>query len=346
MSAAEFEGKWEQRWHPLQREWIVYAGHRNTRPWDGAHAPDKKEKPAYDPSCYLCPGNKRIHGEVNPDYRDVFIFDNDHPVVGMDAPDKPEQDTRSIYRKAPASGIARVICYHPNHSVNLNTLPLEKIAGVMQAWKQQTLEFIKNPDIKGLLIFENRGEITGTSNPHPHGQIYATRFVFQNIKRELEAAQDFYNDQKTDLFQKIIDEEITEGTRIIAQNDHAVAILPFFARYPFECWIFPKKANATLGSMNDAEIEGLAEVYRQLTLKFDGLYQMDFPYVMSIYQAPMDQPDMKNYRFHLIFLPPLRQPGIQKFPAGPEIGGGNFMADTIPEEKAAELNAVKIQGTP
>jgi len=338
------EGKWEKRWHPLKKEWVVYAAHRNSRPWNtGLKDLSKKDSPEYDPTCYLCPGNPRVHGTVNPNYDGVYIFDNDHPVVGLQAPPvNVKANNDPLYQKAPAKGIARVVCYDKRHNTTLAEVNVEKVADVFKAWREQVREFEAHPDINHVFIFENKGEICGVSNPHPHCQIYATDFVFRFIETELEVADDHKKATGRNIFRDLIQKEEEEKSRIVAENKDAIAFIPFFARYPYEVMIFPKKKHATLASMNDEEIFQLAAVFQEVTRRYDKFFSMSFPYVMNIHQAPVDGKDYPEYHLYIQILPPLRQPGLQKFPAGPEIGGGNFMADTLPEEKAAELRSVEL----
>ncbi|HUR10583.1 MAG TPA: galactose-1-phosphate uridylyltransferase, partial [Flavitalea sp.] len=183
-----YKGNWEKRWHPLRREWIVYAAHRNSRPWNFAAKPVVTHAHSYDPGCYLCPGNARVSGQINPDYKNVFIFENDHPVVGMDAPEPPANEKSfhgSLYRKGKAAGIAKVVCYDPRHNVTLSDVMPEQVTKVFVALREEMKTFEKNETIKSVLIFENKGEIVGVSNPHPHCQIYATDFVFNLFSKEL-----------------------------------------------------------------------------------------------------------------------------------------------------------------
>jgi UDPglucose--hexose-1-phosphate uridylyltransferase len=337
-------GLWEQRWHPLRGEWVVYAAHRNTRPWVGAAEEVPRELPVYDEHCYLCPGNTRVGGAVNPHYQDVFVFDNDHPVVGPDAPEVADPGLEDLYWRRRADGVARVVCYDPRHNVSLADITQDRATRVLAEWRSQVRELGAAPGIDYVLLFENKGEIVGTSCPHPHCQLYATNFVFRSIERELEAVQQYREDAGRNLFEAILAAELEEGTRVVAGNEHAVAFVPFFARYAYEVWIFPRRRHATLTSLSDEELQGLAGLYRQLNRQYDALYQMSFPYVMTLCQAPLDGGDYADYHLHLVFLPPLRQPGLRKFAAGPEIGGGNFMADTMPEEKAAELRRAAVAG--
>jgi UDPglucose--hexose-1-phosphate uridylyltransferase len=332
---------WHKRWHPLRQTWVVYAGHRNSRPWTVSTQDLKhEEKPHFDAGCYLCPGNARVGGIRNPDYQDVLIFDNDHPVVGPQAPDiEPDN---GFYQMEKAGGLARVICYSPRHDLTMAEMPLEKVVEVFKAWKAQTLEMSQRPEVKNLLIFENKGEMVGVSNHHPHGQLYATDFELTLNVQYLKAAKEYRFETGKNLFEEILKSELEEGSRIIAENEHALAFIPFFARYAYETLVFPKKQHSTMISLSDEELNGIAEVYLMVIRKMDGLFGMSFPYVMSINQAPFGLKESELYRLHWQLLPPLRQPNLKKFPAGPEIGVDTFMADTIPEEKARELREVKI----
>jgi UDPglucose--hexose-1-phosphate uridylyltransferase len=339
------KGNWEKRWHPLRREWVVYAAHRNTRPWNFAAKQQIISELAYDPDCYLCPGNKRVNGAVNPDYKDIFIFENDHPVVGLNAPDIAGEELfqhHALYRKEKATGIAKVVCYDPRHNVTLSDVEPKQVTAVFVALRKEMKFFTEHPAIRSVLIFENKGEIVGVSNPHPHCQIYATDFVFKIVEKELDAMHEHYRHQKTNLFEDILTAEKKDGVRIIAENDHAIAFIPFFARFAYETYIFPKKRHATLVSMNDDEIAGLAHVFHEVTRRFDQNFQVTFPYILAFAQAPVDGGNYDGYHMHLIICPPLRQPGIMKYLAGPETGADTFMADTIPEQKAAELRNVQL----
>jgi UDPglucose--hexose-1-phosphate uridylyltransferase len=338
-------GNWEKRWHPLRREWVVYAAHRNSRPWNF----DKKESvvtaPQYDPGCYLCPRNKRISGKQNPDYKDVFVFENDHPVVGLNAPQIPQEfQSRhdGLYKKTEATGIAKVVCYDPRHDVTLNDIPVEKVAGVFRALRDEMNFFLHHEKIKSVLIFENKGEIVGVSNPHPHCQIYATDFVFNVFQKELDAAADYRKEKNRNIFSDIIHAEKKDELRIVAENKGAIAFIPYFARFAYETYVFPKNKHATLVTMSDEELYDLAEAFQTVTRKFDANFQSSFPYVMAVAQAPVDGNDYPEYHLHLILCPPLRQPGLMKYLAGPETGADTFMADTMPEEKATELRKIKL----
>jgi UDPglucose--hexose-1-phosphate uridylyltransferase len=323
----------------------VYAAHRNSRPWSF----DKKESvidaPEYDPKCYLCPRNTRISGKQNPDYADVFIFENDHPVVGMNSPAIPDefQDTHDgLYKKGKANGIAKVVCYDPRHNVTLNDISIDKVATVYKALPDEMKFFQAHETIRSVLIFENKGEIVGVSNPHPHCQIYAVDFTINVVKKELDAAAEYQKEKGRNIFSDIIDAEKKDDIRIIAENKGAIAFIPYFARFAYETYVFPKKRHATLITITDEELYDLAEVFQTTAKKFDANFNSSFPYILAFAQAPVDGNEYPDYHMHLIICPPLRQPGIMKYLAGPETGADTFMADTMPEEKAAELRKIKL----
>jgi UDPglucose--hexose-1-phosphate uridylyltransferase len=331
---------WEQRWHPLREEWVIIAAHRQERPWHGerlgAAASSPQAVPEYVADCYLCPGNARVGGARNAEYGGVYVFDNDHPCVGSDAPlelDIPP----GIYRNRPASGIARVVCYSPKHNLTLAELELGEIESLLAAWRDQYTDLGSRREVNYVLIFENKGDVVGVSNPHPHCQIYATNFVFKTVETEALASRRHYQETGRVLFQDIIKTEREDGRRIIYENSSAIAFMPYFARYAYECYVAPKATHATLAGLSNDEVRDLAAALKQMTVRYDNLWQMPFPYVMTLHHAPLDGGDHSSFHFHIEFHPPLRKPNLLKYLAGPEIGGGNFLSDTSPEEKAEEL---------
>jgi UDPglucose--hexose-1-phosphate uridylyltransferase len=330
---------WEERWHPLREEWVIIAAHRQDRPWSGGTVARAEEAlPSYVPDCYLCPGNSRVSGAVNPQYKQTFVFDNDHPCVSVEAPSATESHS-GIYRSRPAQGIARVVCYSPKHNLTLAELSVEEIQQLLNVWREQYEELGRLADINHVLIFENKGEVVGVSNPHPHCQIYATNFVFKTIETEARVSQRYLSETGRVLFQDIITAEQQAGTRIIAENETAIAFLPYFARYAYEVFVAPKKTHPSLATLSANEMRDFASVLKDVLVRFDNLWKMPFPYVMPLHQAPVDDGDYSGFHFHIEFHPPLRKPNLLKFLAGPEIGGGNFLSDTSPDEKAAELRA-------
>jgi UDPglucose--hexose-1-phosphate uridylyltransferase len=330
------QGNWEERWHPLREEWVVLAAHRQHRPWTGETVSiTENTVPGYQTDCYLCPGNDRISGKHNPDYKSIYVFDNDHPCVGPEAPEHPASP-ESPYRTRSARGIARVICYSPHHNLTVAEMSKQSIAEVIGVWQAQTVDLGQQPGIKHLLFFENKGEVVGVSNPHPHGQIYATNFVFKTIETELLASQRYLSETGQSLFHAIITAEQHDGRRILYEDDYSIAFVPYFARYAYEVYVAPKRRVAHVSALTEPEIASLAQALKNVTVRFDNLWHMSFPYVMVLHQAPMDAV-YPAFHFFIAFHPPLRQPSRLKYLAGPEIGGGNFISDTLPEEKATEL---------
>ena len=325
---------WEQRWHPLRREWVIISSHRNERPWQGEHVADAaRALPAYVPECYLCPGNARSSGQRNERYSGVFVFDNDHPCVGPGAPSAPPAPPGAVYRSSAAGGSARVVCYTPRHDVTLSQLPESEVLALLQVLQAQYRELGARDDVRHVLVFENKGDVVGVSNPHPHCQIYATNFVFKTIELEAEAQHG------RPLFREIIQAEEDDGRRLLVRRDQALSFIPYFARYPYETYVAPRETHASLADLNTAELRDFAAVLRETLIRLDNLWRMSFPYVMVLHQAPTDR-EYPGFHFHIEIHPPLRKPGLLKYLAGPEIGGGNFLNDTAPEEKAAELQAV------
>lgn len=342
-TANPFQGRWEERWHPLREEWVMMAAHRQNRPWSGETLASRANPVAdYDPACYLCPGNSRVSGQHNPIYSQTYVFDNDHPCVGPLAP----TDLRSpsgLYRNRPATGLARVVCYSPKHNLTLAELALTEVENLLTTWQQQYTDLGARAGIDHVLIFENKGEAVGVSNPHPHCQIYATNFVFKTIETEARASLRHWQETGRLLFQDILAAERADGSRIICENERAIAFIPYFGRYAYEVFVAPKATHPSLADLTDAEVVDLAHVLRRVLIKFDNLWQMPFPYVMPLHQAPTDGGDYRTFHFHIEFHPPLRKPNLLKYLAGPEIGGGNFLSDTMPEDKAAELRSLPDQ---
>ncbi len=331
---------WEQRWHPLREEWIIVAAHRNDRPWIGEMVDRSRDSiPAYDPQCPLCPGNRRVSGVINDRYGGIFLFDNDLPCVGERAPvDVPQPE--GIYKNRRASGKARVVCYSPLHHMTLAELPRSGIVDLLRVWQQQVSELGARPEVQHVLVFENKGQVVGVSNPHPHCQIYATNFVFKTIENEATVCRRYWSERKRPLLGDIILAEQADGRRILSENGSAIGFVPYFARYAYETFVCPKEAHADLTSLSEGELTDLASVLSEVLIRFDNLWKMPFPYVMALHQAPTDGRDPAGFQFHIEFHPPLRKPGLLKYLAGPEVGGGSFLSDTCPEDKAAELQKV------
>jgi UDPglucose--hexose-1-phosphate uridylyltransferase len=258
------------------------------------------------------------------------------------APDAPRElaPPPAPYRNRPATGIARVVCYSPLHNVTLAELDVTAIDEVLATIADQYAVLGGRAGISHVLVFENKGEVVGVSNPHPHCQIYATNFVFKTIETEAAVSRRYFHEQRRPLMADIIRAEREDGRRVIFENDTALAFLPYFARYAYECFVAPKATHAGLADLELAERRDLAEALKVLLVRYDNLWRMPFPYVLTFHHAPTDGGDYAGFHFHLECHPPLRKPHLLKYLAGPETGGGNFLSDTLPEEKAAELRAL------
>jgi UDPglucose--hexose-1-phosphate uridylyltransferase len=334
--------KWEERWHPLRREWVIVAAHRQDRPWSGGvHDHSGADVPEHDPDCHFCPGNVRISGIRNPDYRSIFVFDNDHPCVGSSAPTESGlHPPPEPYANRPANGIARVVCYHPRHDLSLSRLTHRGVVELLECWKEQYQELGRRPEVNHVLIFENKGEVVGVSNPHPHCQIYATNFVFKTIETEVAASIDYYQQYDRTILEDMIAAEVEDGRRVVAENPTAIGFVPYCARWAYETYVAPKVARASIADLTEEETDGFAAVLREMVIRYDNLWEMPFPYILVLHNAPTDGEDHTGFHFHVEFHPPMRKPNLLKHLAGPETGGGSFLSDTWPEDKAAELKAV------
>lgn len=339
-NAASAGETWEQRWHPLREEWVVIAAHRNERPWTGETV-DRGAVPipTYSSDCYLCPGNARVHGHRNPQYDGIFVFDNDLPCVAEKAPAEIPKPP-GFFRNQPANGKSRVVCYSPQHNSTLAELAVDHIRTILECWQHQYRELGGLPDVNYVLIFENKGKVVGVSNPHPHNQIYATNFVFKTISIEMDAAARHWQEHRRVLFADIIAAEKADGRRIIVENDSAISFVPYFARYAYETYVAPKQPHPSIDDLSANELADLAAALQNVLIRYDNLWNLSFPYVLVLHQAPTDGNPAKGFHFHIQIHPPLRSPNLLKYLAGPEIGGGNFISDTSPEQRAAELRAL------
>jgi UDPglucose--hexose-1-phosphate uridylyltransferase len=327
---------WEQRWHPLREEWVLFTSHRGGRPWIGdTHPPREAVPPAYDPSCALCPGNPRLRG-ANPPYAGVYWFTNDLPCFSTEAPEPPPGD--ALYQTRPARGTAEVVCYHPDHGKTFVDLTDEETRAVVDLWAERYAVLGARPEVDHVLIFENKGSLVGTSNPHPHCQIYAGNLVYGFIAREVDSGRRFFQRTGRLLGQEVLRRE-ADGPRVVAANDSFLACVPWFARYAYEVFILPRRPAASLADLTAPERAHLGLMIREIATRYDNLWRMPMPYVMAIHQAPTDGADHTTFPFHLEFHPPLRKPDTMKYLAGPEIGGGSMTNESNPDDKAAELRA-------
>ena len=328
---------WEQRWHPFREEWILFTSHRARRPWMGETKPfASKPGPSYDPTCYLCPGNERVAGR-NPDYSGVYVFTNDLPTFAAGAPEAASGD--ALYRSWPSRGTAEVVCYTPDHSKTFADLSAGEALAVVEVWRDRYQQLGAQDAINQVMIFENKGAVVGTSNPHPHCQLYATNLVYGIIEREREAARRYHSPSGEFLGQAVLRREAA-SPRAIGENDGFLACVPWFARYAYEVLILPKVQVASLAGLTAEQTAELANIMREVCIRYDNLWKMPMPYVMAIHQAPTDGEDNSTFPFHIEYHPPLRSPDTLKYLAGSEIGGGLMTNESNPDEKAAELKAV------
>jgi UDPglucose--hexose-1-phosphate uridylyltransferase len=320
---------WELRWHPFRAEWVLFTAHRGARPWIGeVVAHDEVEVPAENA---LAPLGRRID-TTNPDYRGVFVFTNDLPVFSEDAPEPSTGD--DLYRTRRAGGTAEVVCYHHDPTRSMADLDDDEVTAVVTTWRDRTAALQARDDVAHVHIFENRGAAVGTSNPHPHCQIYAGALVYATIEREAKVASDHHEQTGRSLLAEVVERELA-GPRVVSEGDHFFACVPWFARYAYEVHVLPRRPVTSLVDLDDERCRSLALVLRDVVRRYDALWGLRMPYVLAVHQAPVG--DHPHYPFHVEFHPPLRAPGLMKYLAGPEVGGGSMTNESDPDEKAAEL---------
>lgn len=337
-----FEGKWEKRWHPLLQEWVVLAATTSDRPWSGDTLKvHENTEPAHDPKCYLCPRVTRASGIENPNYTEPFAFTNDFASFSMDAPEVHRNEKFEIVE--PVQGTCRVICFSPVHNITLAEMPLSEIEKVVKVWQNEFISLSANPKINNVLIFENKGKAIGVSNPHPHGQIYATNYVPRMVEMQQKSFSEYKTKHGSDLLIDLIAHEKQYGKRVVYENNHFIAFIPFFARFVYETYIVPKRKVARISDLNNNELLALAEIHKAIIVKFDNLYNMSFPNITMLQNAPCNGlPESNDFHFHIEFYPPLRSPDKLKYLAGFESGGGNIINPVMPEEAAERMRAASI----
>jgi UDPglucose--hexose-1-phosphate uridylyltransferase len=311
----------ELRWNPTVREWVSTASHRQDRPLMPADW------------CPFCPGSGRV-----PDNYDCYIYPNDFAAFSIPPP-QPAIQGDDFYRVALSYGKCDVVLYHPDHNTSLPQLPVDHIVKLVQIWRKRFTELKATAGIRYVLIFENKGAVIGVTMPHPHGQIYAFPFIPPRLQREIASARAHQRAKRRCLFCDILKKERGEGRRIVAENEAFTAFVPFYARWPYEVHIFARRHLGALDAFRPSEERALAEILKWVTLKYDNLYQMSFPYMMVFHQAPT-KGNFPYFHFHIEFYPPHRSKEKLKYLAGVETGSGTFLNDSLAEEKAAELRSV------
>jgi len=326
-----------RRHNPLTGEWVLVSPHRNKRPWQGqVEKPAIDERPQHDPSCYLCPGNDRAGGTKNPDYDGTFVFQNDFSALLPDAPDGRTNDHELLVSESEA-GLCRVICFSPRHDLTLAEMDAADIRKVVDLWMEQYEELGALDYINYVQIFENKGAVMGCSNPHPHGQIWAQRSVPGEPAKELENMQRYFAGKGSTLLGDYLAVELERAERIVCENDHFAALVPFWAVWPFEVMILCKRRVSSLLEMNDAEKDALSDIVKRITTRYDNVFACSFPYSGGLHQAPTDGDAHPEWDFHMHFYPPLlRSATVKKFMVGYEMLG-NPQRDITPESSAAML---------
>jgi UDPglucose--hexose-1-phosphate uridylyltransferase len=331
-----------KRLNLLTGEWVLVSPHRAKRPWQGQQERlPAEDKPSYDPSCYLCPGNKRAGDQQNPAYTDVFVFTNDFSALLPDVPSQTLSEQDLLVAKG-EPGICRVICFSPYHDKTLPELDLPALRKVVDTWGQEFKQLGDRPNIVYVQIFENKGEMMGSSNPHPHGQIWATSSLPQEIVKEsLPQLQYFEKHQRT-LLSAYLDMELKTQTRIVDENDSFVVLVPFWAVWPFETLIISRRPVQNLLQLSDKEKDDLANILRHITIRYDNLFQTSFPYSAGLHQAPTDGLPHWEWHLHMHFYPPLlRSATVRKFMVGFELLG-NPQRDITPETAAERLRQCSL----
>lgn len=325
-----------RRYNPLRDEWLLISPHRAKRPWQGKEdAPDLAARPSYDENCYLCPGNKRVTGEMNPEYDGVFVFQNDFAALLNDTPDPDGSDP--LFQAAGARGEARVVCFSPDHSKTVAELSNEELVRVIDCWCDQAAEL--GGRFKYVQLFETKGDILGSSNPHPHGQIWATDYWPQEIATEDRTQKSYRQEHGSAM---LIDVAMREsgGERVVFENDDWLVIVPFWADWPFETLLLPKFAISRITELTVQQRKSLAETMKALNVCYDNLFQCSFPYLMGWHGAPTDVEDDSHWQLHAHYYPPLlRSASVRKFKAGYE-ALAEQQRDMTAEQAAERLRAL------
>jgi UDPglucose--hexose-1-phosphate uridylyltransferase len=332
-----------RRYNPLRRQWVLVSPQRTTRPWQGevSRATGLSEV-HYDAECYLCPGNRRAGGEVTPAYESVYVFDNDYPAllpeVAASGREKGNGTPPDLLIAEPERGRCRVVCFHPDHSLTLARMEPRSIRRVVDAWTEEYR--LLGQEFRHVQIFENRGALMGASNPHPHGQIWATEHVPDEVAAETSALEDYRGAHAACLLCDYVRREQLEGLRVVCRNESFLAVVPWWAVWPFETLVLARRHLRSLLDFGDAERDALADILKQLTTRYDNLFETSFPYTMGFHQAPCDSQPHHEWHFHAHFYPPLlRSATVRKYMVGFEMLCMP-QRDITPETVAERLQAL------
>lgn len=327
-----------RRLNPLTGEWVLVSPHRAKRPWQGQVEKVSNEKlPSHDPSCYLCADNIRINGEVNPDYQGTFVFTNDFAALTIDTPES-EQINDDLFTLKSARGTSRVICFSPDHSKTLPELSLQSITGVVDTWCEQTEALGK--DYVWVQVFENKGAAMGCSNPHPHGQVWANDFVPVEVEKADRNQSNYFKKHNSAMLLDYAKREAKNGSRTVVETAHWIAVVPYWAAWPFETLLMPKFACARMTDLDQDKRSDLAVALKKLTSRYDNLFECSFPYSMGWHGAPNDIEVADYWQLHGHFYPPLlRSATVRKFMVGYEMMA-EAQRDLTPEQAAEKLKAL------
>ena len=339
MAQAELnlQGDVHRRLNQLSGEWVLVSPHRSVRPWQGQREEHADiTPPAFDPFCYLCPGNRRADGSVNPKYETTFVFDNDFPAL-LPQGTAAVTGEHALLQAQAECGLCRVICYSPRHDVTLGQMPLAGIRQVIDAWAAQTLSLGRESFVNAVTIFENRGAMMGASNAHPHGQIWTNEHLPNEMLRETDCQTRHLQERGACLLCDYIAMELSRGERIVCTNDEFVALVPFWAVWPFETLVVPRRHTESVDQMDSRGRDAFAQVLKELTRRYDALFGILFPYTMGVHQRPTDGQAHPEWHLHAHFFPPLlRSATVRKFMVGYEMLAGP-QRDFTPEAAAARL---------
>jgi UDPglucose--hexose-1-phosphate uridylyltransferase len=338
MNPSQLQQLAHRRFNPLTREWVLVSPHRTERPWLG-----KVEKlppagqPRYDPNCYLCPGNSRAGGVRNPDYANTFVFDNDYPALLPNAGDASMDELGLIVAQAEA-GICRVVCFSPRHDLTIPRMSPSELRAVVDVWVDQYKSLAKIAWIRHIQIFENRGSLMGASNPHPHCQIWANASMPNEPAKEQAALRAYYGGRNSCLLCDYLQLELRLGERLVCQNDAFVVVVPYWAVWPFETLLLSKRHLGEMSELSARERDLLGDILKQITIRYDNLFEVPFPYSMGFHQRPMDGQSHPESHFHAHYYPPLlRSATVQKFMVGYE------MLATPQRDITAETAATRLR---
>ncbi len=328
-----------RRRNPLTGDWVLVSPHRAKRPWQGAveRAPAPPAV-AFDPSCYLCPGNARAQGHKNPPYAGTFVFDNDFPAL-LHAAREERHEPPWLAARA-ESGVCRVLCYSPRHDLTLGELPRPEARAVVEAWAEQVAELHGRHDLLYAQVFENRGELMGCSNPHPHGQIWATRELPVELSKEDARQREYLGAHGRCLLCDVLDHERRAGERVVLENDEWTALVPFWATWPFEALLLPRRHGDSLPGLDAAQRDALADAWQRLLRRYDRLFEVTMPLSCGWHLAPARGSEPRAWHAHAHFFPPLlRSATVKKYMVGYELLAG-AQRDLTPEQAAARLREV------